>query len=216
MPEPILDDSSNFSHGTEGLMPETAQSQRESVFDLSTLAEAAEKDSRGRRRLLYFLAAPAAGIAIVGFLLVFSLVFPIGAAGRGPGVVLAALGLIVLGMASFVGINLGPGPKRLVVTSDYISFELARRRRDVKLLWDSPRFKLTIYDGSRLSKTRRDGHVRETDYVAEISWYPQIPIPQAAYEAILNEAGLHGLSLSRRPMATTEVGKLEAVILQPS
>lgn len=197
-------------------MQKNAASPRQSIFDLTQLSDAMEKDSRGRRRLVYFLAVPAAGIAIVGFLLLLSLVFPVGAAGRGPGAVLATLGLIVLGMASFVGSGLGSGPKRLVITSEYISFEQARRRSDLKLPWSSGRFKLTIFDGSGLLKTRRDGHVREADYVAEIGWYPQIPLPPAAYAAIMEEARLHGLNVSRRPMPTSEHGKLELVTIQSS
>ena len=85
-------------------------------FDLTSLAKANKGYACQLRLFLLFIAIFGGGFALVGVLILLSvLAAGLGAVGRAPGAALVALGLVICGAAWSQARGFGSAPRRLVV-----------------------------------------------------------------------------------------------------
>jgi hypothetical protein len=104
-------------------------------------------------------------------------------------------------------------PRRLRVSSRLISFEEAPGQRPLTMLWTDPRFRMRIFDRRGLPEREGDGTPRTVDFIVRTNRGPDAAVSHAAFDAILQEASRHGLTISKQELSSPVRGTRIVVTL---
>ncbi|MGA3023031.1 MAG: hypothetical protein ABSE66_09600 [Thermoplasmata archaeon] len=171
-------------------------------FDLTQLAENADRARRGRRRTV--MTGGVIGVALVAIEAYFYFAPPPGAIpphSFGP-LLFILLGLVIFGYAWFVVLVLGPSARKLVVTSAHLSFESIPGRSSVRIEWNQPRFRLDIYDLRSRHAKGSDTPPRGYGFIVEPGGGPKTAVPLEARDLILQLACGDGMRMNQRTVPT--------------
>jgi hypothetical protein len=167
------------------------------TFDLSEPARQKYQQDRGMRNFAFVVVLAMLVFAVLGgFLVARDLATPPNSAGW-----FGALALLVGPTALAVGFGLlfratRPGPTRLVILDESVSFEGSPHKKDVRLAWGDPRLALTMYDLSAMERvSQRSGRTRAVDFVVLAKTGYQAAVSQAPFEAIIAAAKEHRLKV---------------------
>jgi hypothetical protein len=111
--------------------------------------------------------------------------------------------IVLLFAAAFswlASLRSSPAARRLVVSPQGLSFEAIPARNDIRLRWDDQKLWLRVYDRRGLPKVHRDGTPRNP-FAAEPKPGAFTPIPEEAFNLILQEASSRGLAVTQREVA---------------
>jgi hypothetical protein len=164
-------------------------------FDLT--AAAAVADASARPRLI-------ASLAMAAFLLIVAAygVFLLVTAPKTGDVAWAGLLVIPLGSGAAGAMILltrpRPAPRTLTVDTERICFHDIPGRGQISVPWTDPHLRVTVFDFRGFPAIGYDGKPRTVDFMLQLPHAPFGAIPQAAYDAILEQAHVHGLDVQRR------------------
>jgi hypothetical protein len=109
--------------------------------------------------------------------------------------------LLFIGLALAAGVSIwaamvlgAEGASRVVVDDDGIRFTW-RNGRSTALRWDSPRFRLDLWVVPKAPNTPDDLQVAAR---AKLRFHGPTDLPEEAFQAILEGAGAHGLTVVKR------------------
>ena len=174
--------------------------QPSQTFDLSNLAESADRARRFRVAQSRFVRGLGLALMLVGAL--FYVAPPAATLPRyssGP-LIFIVIGPIVFAAGYWVSVNLGPSARRLIVSAEGISLENIPRRPPVRLEWEQTGFRLEIHDFRDIRKADPKSRSHGYEIVLHLPRGPETAIPPSAYEAILRGANVRGLRLNQRPV----------------
>jgi hypothetical protein len=169
------------------------------TFDLTAISKRLDALYRYRRNVGYGVAVFWGLVSLVG---VWLLVF-------GPtradvwtqlGGILAILSGILIDLAvCWYMKSLGHPFTSVIVTIEAITLENPSMKRSWTASWDSPSFKLVIFDQTTMPPLEIDGTPRMFDYIAHLRGGPDTPLPRPVFEAVMREVEAHGLNVTRKP-----------------
>jgi hypothetical protein len=167
-------------------------------FDLTELALLADRARRFRRVASNSILGVGFALILIGSYFFFG---PppgsIPAYSSGP-ILFIAIGVIIVGYASWVVRGLGPSPRRLVLSRSSVSFEDIPGRPPICVDWNRHGLRLDLYDLREIRKAKPESRSRGYEFLVQPSGGPEAAIPPEAYEAIIQVAEEHGLQVSKR------------------
>ncbi len=167
-------------------------------FDLGNLAKSADRARRFRvAQGIFVLALGAALITLGGFFFFAPPAATLSRYSTGP-LIFMLMGGVIVAAGTWEVTRLGPSARRLIVTPQWLALEDIPRNEPVRLEWKRGNFKLDIHDFRDIRKADPKSQSRGYDIVLHPPRGPETAIPSSAYDAILLEANVQGLSLSQR------------------
>ena len=125
--------------------------------------------------------------------------------------VLAGGGLVVTASAWSLGARRRALPTSLSVSSVGVTLHFGPSKGDRTLRWDDSKLNLTLYDRRHLPRLKQDGTPRSVFDLLPRGG-PSVPIPEAAFDAVMSEAKAHNLRVStERVNGTRSTGTVDIV-----
>jgi hypothetical protein len=164
-------------------------------FDLT--AAAAIADASARPRLLASLAIAALLLIVAAYGIYLLVTAPKTSDVAWAGLLVIPLGSGAVGTMILL-VHPRPAPRTLTVDSERVSLQDIPGRGQLSVPWTDPHLRMTVFDFREFPAIGYDGKPRTVDFMLQLPHAPFGAIPQAAYDAILEQAHVHGLDVQRR------------------